>query len=357
MGVWPWVGYHLGWAESYSGIGHGLLQIQGFEMAFAVGFLMTVLPRFLETTATRLWELTLGWCLCAVGIMALTLDAWFLGEALFLALAVHVSVFGLRRLHGRGDDPPPFFAFLPVGFLSAGGGAALLLWPLPGFPRLGENLIEQGVLLAFVLAVGSHLGPRLLYGNRTFPETTTPAAHRRLLVFAGVGLALLVSFPIEAAGHSGTGQVLRAVIVSGYLFGVLRVYRSPAQPWIHVHLLRLSFWSLCAGLWLPPLLPDHALAALHLTFIGGFGLMTIVIATRVVAGHCDAESLWEGNRLPVVLPVGLIALSVPIRLAADLVPLIYFECLAVAGILWLAGIALWGLIFLPKLGPSHVSPD
>ena len=356
-GVWPWVGYHLGWVDSYSGIGHGLLQIQGFEMAFAVGFLMTALPRFLETSRTRLWELIIGWSLCAAGIAALTLNAWRLGEALFLAFAVHVSLFGLRRLRARGDDPPPFFAFLPVGLVSAGGGAALILWPLPGFGRLGENLVEQGIMLAFVLAVGSHLGPRLLYGNRAFPETTTPAAHRQLLVFGGVGLALLVSFPIEAAIHSGAGQVLRAVVVSGYLFGVLRVYRWPMQPWIHLHLLRLSFWSLCVGLWLPPLLPDHTLAALHLTFIGGFGLMTMIIATRVVTGHCDAEDLWQGNRLPVVVPVGLIAVSVPVRLAADLAPLVYFECLAAAGVLWLAGVALWGLIFLPKLRPSHVSPD
>ena len=355
-GVWPWVGYRLGWADSYSGIGHGLLQIQGFEMAFAIGFLMTTLPRFLETNRTRLWELGIGWSLCATGIVALTLNAWRLGEGLFLALAVHVSLFGLRRLRSRGDDPPPFFAFFPVGFLSAGGGAALILWPQPGFERLGETLVEQGILLAFVLAVGSFLGPRLLYGNRTFPETTTQSAQRQLLVFGGVGLALAISFPIEVAVHSGAGQVLRAVIVSGYLFGILRVYRSPVQPWFHVHLLRLSFWSLCVGLWMPPLLPDHSLAALHLTFIGGFGLMTMIIATRVVTGHCDAESLWQGNRLPIVVPVGLIALSVPVRLAADMAPLLYFECLAAAGVLWLAGVGLWGLIFLPKLGPSHVSP-
>ena len=172
-----------------------------------------------------------------------------------------------------------------------------------------------------------------------------------------MGLALFISFPIEAAVHSGTGQVLRAVIVSGYLFGVLRVYRSPVQPWFHVHLLRLSFWSLCAGLWLPPLLPDHSLAALHLTFIGGFGLMTMIIATRVVTGHCDAEGLWQGNRLAVVIPIGLIAGSVPVRLAADLFPLFYFECLAAAGALWLVGVTLWGLICLPKLGPSHVTPN
>jgi uncharacterized protein involved in response to NO len=356
-GVWPWVSYHLGWADTYSGVRHGLLQIQGFEMAFAVGFLLTVLPRFLETQRTRLWELLVGWMLTAGGILALSLDDWWLGEWLFLALALHVTLFGLRRLRSRGDDPPPFFAFLPVGFISAAAGAALILWPISGFERLGENLVEQGILLAFILAVGSHLGPRLLYGHRGFPETTTPAAHRRLLVLGMVGLVLLASFPLEVAVHAGVGQVLRAAIVSGYLFGVLRVYRAPTRPWLHLHLLRLSFWSLCAGLWLAPLFPGATLAVLHLSFIGGFGLMTIIIATRVVTGHCDAEQLWEGHHWPVAVPVSLIALSVPVRLLADVAPQFYGECLASAGVLWLAGVVLWGVVFIPKLGPSHVTPD
>jgi uncharacterized protein involved in response to NO len=343
----------MGWGDSYSGFSHGLLQIQGFEMAFAIGFLMTVLPRFLETGPTRLWELGLGWSLCAAGIVALTFDAWQLGEALFLALALHVSLFGLRRLRSRGDDPPPFFAFLPVGLISAVAGAALILWPQVALPRLGENLVEQGVLLA----IASHLGPRLLYGSTAFPETTTAAAHRRLLILGAVGLLLLASFVIESALHAATGQILRALIVTGYLFIVLRVYRAPLIPGLHLHLLRMFFWSLCAGLWLSPLLPDHALAALHLTFIGGFGLMTIIIATRVVTGHCDAEVWWDEGRWPVILPAALIALSLPVRLAAHVVPQFYFESLAAAGGLWLAGIILWGVIYIPKLGPAHITPD
>ncbi|HCV22805.1 MAG TPA: hypothetical protein DGN59_05045 [Candidatus Latescibacteria bacterium] len=356
-GVWPWVAYHLGWADSYSAYGHGLLQIQAFEMAFAVGFLMTVLPRFLETDGARPWELVVGWALCAAGMVALVVGAWRLGEGLFLCLALHLSLFGLRRLHSRGDDPPPFFAFLPAGLGSAIFGSCLILCPQVAFPRLGELLVEQGILLAFVLAVGSHLGPRLLYGHRGFPETTTPAAHRRLGLLGGVAVALLTSFVLESGWHAATGQVLRAAIVSAYLFGVLRVDRTPTNPWIHLHLLRGSLISLCLGLWLPPLFPQHALAALHLSFVGGFGLMTIIVATRVVTGHCDAERLWVGNHWPVSLPALLIALAVPVRLAADIAPLYYFQILAVAGSLWLAGLVLWGLYFVPLLRPSRVTPD
>jgi uncharacterized protein involved in response to NO len=67
--------------------------------------------------------------------------------------------------------------------------------------------------------------------------------------------------------------------------------------------------------------------------------------------------LWEGHHWQVITPVGLIALSVPVRLLADLVPQFYGEGLAAAGILWLAGVVLWGVIYIPKLGPAHITPD
>ena len=356
-GVVPWVLYFAGAKSGYPGYGHGMVQIQGFEMAFATGFLMTAVPRFLEARGTRSWELVCGLALCAATALALSLDYAVAGEVLFLAISLHLSVFVLRRLWGRGDDPPPYFAFLPIGFLSAILGACLILWPVATLPRLGELLVEQGVMLSFLLAVGSHLGPRLIYGHRGFPETTTPAAHRRLRRLFGVGLLLLLSFPLEAAGFARAGVGLRAAIVSWYLFGELKLYRAPARGLLHTHLFRLSFYSVAAGLWLVTLVPIPASASLHLMFVGGFGLMTFVVATRVTVGHGGFEELWETNRAAVIVPLTLIALSAPTRLAADALPAFYFELIVGAGALWLAGAALWGLMFVPKLAPWHVAPD
>ena len=84
--------------------------------------------------------------------------------------------------------------------------------------------------------------------------------------------------------------------------------------------------------------------------------MTFVVATCVTVGHGGFEELWENNRAAAFVPLTLITLSVPVRLAADFLPHFYFEFLANAGILWLAGVALWGLVFVPKLAPWLKGP-
>ncbi|MBT4096479.1 MAG: NnrS family protein [Gemmatimonadetes bacterium] len=358
LGVVPWLTFALGWTQPPSSYSHGMLQIQCFEASFATGFLMTALPRFLETTPTRWWELLLGVCLALAMTLALATQNLRLGQWLFLALLVHMLMFGARRLRTRGDDPPPFFAFLPIGLTAGLVGSVAILRPIESLPRLGENLIQQGILLCLVLAVGSHLGPRLLYGHRGFPETTTPAAHRRAAGLFLLGLLLLVSFFIEAAGARQAGLILRATIVTGYLLTVLRIYRVPTTNLLHVHLLRLSFVMLLLGLWVAAIAPPpHQIASLHLTFVGGLGLMTFVIASRVVIGHTGFEDLWQSHRAALVIPLSLIALATPLRLAADALPDHYTAWLGASSAAWVGGVALWGVIFVPKMSPRHVADD
>ncbi len=159
LGIVPWMSFALRWSEPPSSYSHGMLKIQCFEASFATGFLMTALPRFLETTPTRSWELFVSLCLALAVGFSLAVDSFHVGQWFYLALMGHVALFGLRRLRTRGDDPPPFFAFIPAGLIAALLGVATILSPIDGFTRLGENLVQQGVLLCFVLAIGSHLGP------------------------------------------------------------------------------------------------------------------------------------------------------------------------------------------------------
>ncbi|MED5415845.1 MAG: NnrS family protein [Candidatus Latescibacterota bacterium] len=81
--------------------------------------------------------------------------------------------------------------------------------------------------------------------------------------------------------------------------------------------LLLSTFFIEAGL--------RQLGALHLSFVGGFVLMTFIIASRVVIGHAGFEPLWQGHRPSLMIPLALIALSTPVRLATDAFPDNYAE--------------------------------
>ncbi len=357
VGVSHWLWYYLGWIDRYSGFYHGLFQIQGFELAFAAGFLMTAMPRFLETPGTRPWELVLGVLLLLSGAAGLYLgeQPWSLGG--LLATLLFLLVFAGRRFVRRGDNPPPAFVFVALGLGCGLAGTMLLGWPLAEYPDLGRRLLEQGLLLGLVMAVGSHLGPRLLYGRREEPVTQGPVAARRLGAFGLTGMLLVASFLVEAGGAVEAGRLLRAAVVTGYLLVVVGIWRLPTRRLWHLYLLWLSFWCVPGGLWLGGFFPDHELQALHLTFVGGFGSMTLVIATRVIAAHCGFERCWDQNTWPMITLTLCFALALLTRVTAEFFLDYYFGMLHMAAGFWLIGAVVWGLVFLPKMMPWHVAVD
>ena len=356
IGVSHWVWYHAGLIETYSGLFHGLLQIQGFQAAFAVGFLMTALPRFMEVPGARPWELALAFGLLVWTAVEHVLDDRVLAQVAFLGLMAHLSVFALRRFRRREDTPPPEFVFIVIGILHGLAGGLLMLWPLAEYVKLGPRMLEQGMVLAFIMAIGPFLGARLMGlkpAARGFPRN----AGNRIALYVLAGVLLMLSFWIESGHSAPAGRLLRALVVGVHLLRTVPVYRLPDRSLWHLRFLWLSFWCVIAGLLLSGIFPEYELASMHITFIGGFGLMTLMIASRVIAAHCGFESLWDSNaRVFRVVGITFVAALVT-RVAADLYPDHYFGFLHIGAGFWLVGALAWGLIFIPKLAPSKVSED
>ncbi len=354
IGVSHWLWYYAGMTETYSCNYHALVQIQGFEAAFAVGFVMTALPRFMDVPGARPWELLLGAGLLVWSAFELHLENWILSELGFLALILHVCTFALRRFLKRRDDPPIEFIFVTFGLLHAIAGGLLILHPLPGFAKLGQRTVQQGMLLSFIMGIGPYLGPRLLAPSR--PRVQESSAHR-LALYTFAGLALMLSFWVESGPSEQLGKLLRALVVSAHLLWTIPIFRPPANPLWHLRFLWLSFWCVICGLWLAGFFPDYEIAALHVTFIGGFTLLTLTIATRVVVAHCGFDRLWEKN-LKSVLTFGCFFLAALLaRVASDLFVERYFGLLHNAAGLWLIGVIAWAIVFLPKMTPRHLSED
>jgi uncharacterized protein involved in response to NO len=355
IGAGHWLLYATGVAATYSCRFHGLVQMQAFMMAFAIGFLLTALPRRTQTRpVTRIEMVALATALVVTTGAAIA-EYWVIAEAAYAALFALLIEFALSRFlkSAVGRRPPAAFVLLPIAALQGMGGAVLIAAAelknvAPWTSHLGLLLVEQGVFLCLAVGVGRLVLP--LMGGTPPPADlgSAPRETWKALAYASVGTAIFASLMLEHLGFERSGPLLRAIVVSlGVGFGA-GARRLPGKPGLHRKLVWLSVWLMPVGLIVSAVWPDYRVPALHILFIGGFSLMVFGVGTHVALSHFNMEQLALG-RPPAVIILGaafLIALGA--RLAADFSNT-YFLHLGWAAAAWIVGSAVWLVFFCSKL--------
>lgn len=306
--LWSIVGASL-WPLAYSGklilspspnIVHARIMIEAFAGAFIVGFLGTAGPRLASAPPLTLMELaalfvlhqSIGFCHLAGA------TAW--GDGMFAALLLCLlASLVVRFIRFNDESPPPAMALAMAGLLSGVAGALLFILPGtivdPARYRLAGLLLYQGFLLAPVLGIGSFFFPRILGGD--FGESQTPVENRRRWTRAiNVLLLLAASFAIEVRGQvqgqglGPAGMVLRAVTAAAYLLLEVRWRRRPdgspsgsLATGTGIALLSGLAGFLLAARFYP--IPPIRISLEHLLYAGGFGLLMLMVASRVLFGH------------------------------------------------------------------------
>ena len=355
-GVLPWPLHAMG-LTPWPGPLHAGLMIQGFELCFVLGFLLTSIPAF--THGEPATALELGRAL--LGPLAFGIAAAFGAEALALA-AFTLTLLGLgiavaaRVTHAK-VKPAEEFLFVGVGLVLglAGAvsqlGAALGLWSEPA-PRFGLHLVSLGMVLALVLGVGSLLVP-VFAGIRdplVIPGVAGPhdRAGRRPL-YLGLAAALAASFMLDAFALPRFAAILRALVATVFVALVWKLVRPPGRRAIGAWAMWAAGWLVVLGLLLAAVFPFHAVALEHLVFIGGYGLLTLAIGTRVVVGHGRHPVTDEGKVLTIGV-VAMLAIALALRLAAEwLSPAGQLHTLATASAFWILAWVLWAVGALPRI--------
>ena len=348
IGVSHWGWYYSGVIDTYSCNYHGLMLIQGFEAAFVVGFTMTAFPRFTETVTARAIEVWPSALTLMLSAWLLREQHWSLAEVAFILLYIQLFLFWLRRYLKRQDDPPAAFSLVPIGIGLGVLGAVLVIYPIAGFVKLGHRLIEQGSMLCFLLAFGSHLGPRLISGPSA--ETTEPGVSGRF--FVAIGLVLGLSFFVEAGVNEPAGRLLRAIALTVAGLKTWPIGTRPGLRRFSAWVMRMGFWSLILGQWLSGLFPDYEIVALHFTFLGGFATLTFVISIRVIAAHCGPETMWSGRARALKWIGILMVVTLVCRVISDFIDWYYFGMLHVAAGFWMLAVIIWFIVYVPKLSHS-----
>jgi len=342
--------------------------IEGFELCFVLGFLLTAIPGLthgpratpLEIAGAVAGPLGFGACLM-LGHEAAALAAFALTLA-WIAMAV------ARRVVGAKLSPPEEFLFVGVGLVLGLAGAlvqlgsALRWWNEPA-PRLGLHLVSLGMVLGIVLGVGSLLVP--VFAGIPDPLTIRGVAgphdrRGRRLLYVTLALALALSFVAEGFGLARPGEWLRALVATVFVALVWKLTRLPGRRALGAWAMWASGWLVVLGLWLAAVFPLEAVAFHHLVFIGCYGLLTLAIGTRVVVGHGRYPVTDEGKVLSALV-VSAVALALALRLASDWLPSrAQPHALAASATLWIVAWLAWSIGAMPRIvavrGPAFIPP-
>jgi uncharacterized protein involved in response to NO len=332
---------------AYPGPLHVTLMVQGFEQCFVLGFLLTAMPAF--THGPKCHPLELAGALAAMlgfGAAALA-GATAAAHGAFLASLVLIAIAGARRVLGNPQRPPEEFLFVGFGLaLGTLGGALLLaiaLGAAPDLPaRFPERLVSLGMVLSLVVGVGSLLVPAFagIKDPLLIPGIARPHERRgRRALYLTVIAVLALAFVAEARGFARAGAAARALAVTTMGLWVWKLTRLPRRD-APGFALWSSGWIAIAGTWALALFASRPMIGLHVVFIGGFGLLTMGIATRVVVSHGRIPLAHERRTLngAVLAPF---ALAIALRLAAELVPRGAPHALAASGLCWMVAWSWW----------------
>jgi uncharacterized protein involved in response to NO len=357
-GVALWPLYFTGLAQFYPGLGHARIMACGFFGGFIFGFLGTAMPRMLDAKPLRTLEVFPLLLIHAAMVLAFALGRIQWGDALFLALLAGFVCPLLLRAWQTKVLPPPGFVLVALALICVAAGTVLALvtdrFELETFwINLQRLLSSQAFILLPILGIGPFILPRFfgMPASHDLPDSAaaTRSWRSKALLALATGLLIITTFFLEAKNSLHTAYALRFAAVLGYLALEIPFHRGPGSTTAPAVAIYIALAALLAGFLAVAIFPAHRVSLLHLTLVGGFAVITFIVATRVVFGHSGNLSRLKARNRWLYVAIGLMLFGMTTRISADFWPKVLVSHYIYGALVWIAGVVLWAVGVLPKV--------
>lgn len=349
-GVLIWNLYAVFPGSTYPGLLHPKMMVGGFLLSFVLGFLMTAVPKMTASFPARIWEIMIaGFLSISCGTAALANSPKAFDVSMLLAMSFLFS-FGGRRVFARGKSVPEFFLLVAsglfAGFLGALALTAFDFFSIENLQPIGKTLLFDALILFLVLGIGCRLVPVISGVAIRASDTDRFKSLREFAIWA---LLVWSSYFIQFSGHGSLGLILRAGVVTTVAFRHWRLHKPIQSQSRLARLIRVSATLVPLGLLLAASLPAYGLHMMHLTYIGGFGLMTFTVASRVTLAHGRFDLSFETESKSLFALGLFFIIAAVVRVLAPFTGPNYMNSLEAAAAVWVLGLTLWCLVFVRKM--------
>ncbi len=327
LGVSIWLAFAYKLISYYPREAHANIMFFGLLWSFIAGFMMTAIPRMTQTTPAKSWErrLAIGLVVAQTLLSVLNLTSiavyWFAAQTLFLVSFVAMRARHIQRIPFAG------FAFLPIALFQAALGAFLFIYSGGGSREPVTLLCQEAFVLNLILGLGSRLIPVL----SRIPKARLPNEIQSSEPWATSLLAALTlnaTYWTQLLGWTSLGLQVRSVLVLAFCIWLLKWLKRPTQWTAMGVALKAATTCLCLGLVLQTFNFVPSIAAIHFLYIGGFGLITFIVSTRVVLAHGGQDLSFEVSSRRLWLMAALLLLAASFRFISGgevLSPLTYLS--------------------------------
>lgn len=350
-GITPWLLFSMGLINSFPVVAHSRFLFFGFFMSFVSGFLMTAIPKMTSSFKASGFEIGISVFTIAMMVVSILLGEDKITLALVLVQFLLLIGFIGRRLSLKFIKNQNGLFFVPLGIFSGIIGTIILLFSdnfSAEVVAFGKLILYQGWLLNLLIGLGSRLIPMLSRkGSAILPIMGPDKANKLFFVQA---IILNLSFPIEAFGVKELGLLIRAVVMTFVVVKNYRIFAPAVDTSFLARALTYSSIFLAAPYFLMVFFPENSIHLLHLVFISGLALMTLLVAMRVTIAHGGESTDIEKQALMIPLSTVVIIIASLIRSFGVMIKPEHFnQWILTSGLLWIFGSGLWLFYFGPKL--------
>lgn len=299
LGIGLWFFYQQHWINFYPRQPHGNIMFFSFLWAYIAGFLMTAIPKMTRTDAASYAEIFTALILVVLQWMLNLRNQFQLSFYLYGLQILFIAYFFLRRFMVRRQLPFEGFLFFPCALAMAFlGFIRFVLYPDLGFAELYLYSAQ-----AFVLNLVCGLGTRLIPAITRVPAAVSPdflTEKPRYLEFSIMALLLNSGFLLEGFLNSQIGNAVKLSCLIYMAVKYFKIFKKPATRSFVGYGIRIAILFLIAGFLGLTLNWGNPLAVLHLVYIGGFTLLTLMISTRVTLAHGPQDTSPELHSKSVI---------------------------------------------------------